>query len=205
MRKTLDEKLFLINQSKSGVPITRLAKEHHVRFETILKWVRKYDRYGPEGLRSKPLQDVPKEIKEEILYRYFEESISLPWLAVEANLSETRLKRWVKEAGKSGRWAGRDGHRVGRPSVEVEMRRLLETSGNAEAPKPGAFGKTCGQEPNRRIKYMGRKKRKQPQTRLERLEYENLRLRAENALLKKVHALVLEKKMRRNGQEPSTD
>lgn len=54
---------------------------------------------------------------------------------------------------------------------------------------------------------MGRPKKKEPQTELEKLQAENLRLRAENALLKKVKVLVEEKQARArlNGQKPSTN
>ena len=54
---------------------------------------------------------------------------------------------------------------------------------------------------------MARPKKKEPQTELEKLQYENLRLRAENALLKKVKALVEEEeaRARRNGRKPSTN
>ncbi len=54
---------------------------------------------------------------------------------------------------------------------------------------------------------MGRPKKKEPQTELEKLQAENLRLRAENALLKKVKDLVEEQEAqaRPNGQKPSTD
>jgi len=53
---------------------------------------------------------------------------------------------------------------------------------------------------------MARPKKKDPQTDLEKLQAENLRLRAEIALLKKVKALVEEKEAQalRNGQRPST-
>lgn len=52
---------------------------------------------------------------------------------------------------------------------------------------------------------MARPKKKEPETELERLQEENLRLRAEIALLKKVKALVKESKaqQRHNGQRPS--
>jgi len=52
----------------------------------------------------------------------------------------------------------------------------------------------------RQRKDMGRpKKRKEPQTELEKLQEENLRLRIENALLKKVDALMREKEARLKG------
>ena len=54
---------------------------------------------------------------------------------------------------------------------------------------------------------MARPKKKDPQTDLEKLQAENLRLRAEIALLKKVKALVEEQEARalRSGQKPSTN
>lgn len=54
---------------------------------------------------------------------------------------------------------------------------------------------------------MARPKNKAPQTELEKLQAENLRLRAENALLKKVKTLVEEQEARArlNGQKPSTN
>ena len=58
---------------------------------------------------------------------------------------------------------------------------------------------------NRQSGIMARPRKKEPQTDLERLQAENLRLRAEVALLKKVKALVEEQeaRARHSGQEPS--
>ena len=54
-------------------------------------------------------------------------------------------------------------------------------------------------------KNMGRPKKQEPQTELERLRYENEYLRAENALLKKVRALMeeREKRLHEIGRKPS--
>ena len=56
-----------------------------------------------------------------------------------------------------------------------------------------------------RPKKMGRPKKQEPQTELERLRYENEYLRAENALLKKVRALMeeREKRLHEIGRKPS--
>jgi len=53
---------------------------------------------------------------------------------------------------------------------------------------------------------MARPRKREPQTELERLQYENLRLRAENALLKKVKALMEEEesRLRAIGRKPSS-
>ena len=60
-------------------------------------------------------------------------------------------------------------------------------------------------KPQGRPKVMGRPKKQEPQTELERLRYENEYLRAENALLKKVRALVeeREKRLHEIGRKPS--
>ena len=59
--------------------------------------------------------------------------------------------------------------------------------------------------PGKGRKGMGRPKKQEPQTELERLRYENEWLRAENALLKKVRALMEEKErqQREIGRKPS--
>ena len=59
--------------------------------------------------------------------------------------------------------------------------------------------------PGKGRKGMGRPKKQEPQTELERLRYENEYLRAENALLKKVRALMEEKEKRLHeiGRKPS--
>jgi len=49
---------------------------------------------------------------------------------------------------------------------------------------------------------MGRPKKKQPETELEKLEAELRYLRAENAYLKKVRALVQERLLRESGKQP---
>ena len=60
-------------------------------------------------------------------------------------------------------------------------------------------------KPQGRPKKMGRPKKQEPQTELERLRYENEYLRAENALLKKVRALMeeREKRLHEIGRKPS--
>ena len=60
-------------------------------------------------------------------------------------------------------------------------------------------------KPQGRPKNMGRPKKQEPQTELERLRYENEYLRAEVALLKKVRALVeeREKRLHEIGRKPS--
>ena len=71
--------------------------------------------------------------------------------------------------------------------------------------KKGGYEALRDIKPQGRPKNMGRPKKKEPQTELERLRYENEYLRAEVALLKKVRALMeeKEKRLRETGRKPS--
>ena len=87
-------------------------------------------------------------------------------------------------------------YRISRTALESWVRTVRKYGYEA------LISKTRGRPP----KYnMARPKKKVPQTELELLQEENLRLRAEVALLKKVKALVREEKAQaqRNGQQPS--
>ena len=71
--------------------------------------------------------------------------------------------------------------------------------------RAGGYDALCNIKPPGRPKKMGRPKKQEPQTELERLRYENEYLRAENALLKKVRALMeeREKRLHEIGRKPS--
>ena len=87
-------------------------------------------------------------------------------------------------------------HRVSMSALSSWIRIYRQGGYNAlRTIKP--IGKGC--------KSMGRPKKQEPQTELERLRYENEWLRAENALLKKVRALMEEKErqQREIGRKPS--
>ncbi len=200
MGRTIEEKLFLIKLLKEGASLRRLSREHHVGMDSLLMWSRKYDRYGIDGLRpeSHANKHIPKEIKEEILRQHFEESIPLQWLALKTRISASLMAKWVKDARAGGRWVDCMGRKGRKPSAAAGSQPVTSVE-----EKP--YGGTRGKEPCRQTKYMGRKKKKGPKTELDLLKEENLRLRAENALLKKVQALVLEEEMPRNGQMPSTN
>lgn len=52
LRHTFEDKLNIVCQVKTGTPILRLSLQDHIREGMILEWVRKYDRYGEEGLHK---------------------------------------------------------------------------------------------------------------------------------------------------------
>lgn len=71
--------------------------------------------------------------------------------------------------------------------------------------RQGGYEALRSNKPKKKLKKMGRPKKKEPQTELERLRYEVEYLRAENALLKKVRALMdeKEKRLHETGRKPS--
>ena len=71
--------------------------------------------------------------------------------------------------------------------------------------RKGGYDALRNIKPQGKGKSMGRPKKQEPQTELERLRYENEYLRAENALLKKVRALMeeREKRLHEIGRKPS--
>ena len=75
----------------------------------------------------------------------------------------------------------------------------------AAAYRKGGYDALRDIKPQGRPKNMGRPKKQEPQTELERLRYENEYLRAEVALLKKVRALMEEREKRLHdiGRKPS--
>lgn len=68
--------------------------------------------------------------------------------------------------------------------------------------KQSGFSSLKETRQGRSPKHMGRPKKKQPETELEKLQEELSYLRAENAYLKKVRALVQERLLRESGKQP---
>ena len=68
--------------------------------------------------------------------------------------------------------------------------------------KESGFSSLKETRQGRSPKHMGRPKKKQPETELEKLQEELSYLRAENAYLKKVRALVQERLLRESGKQP---
>lgn len=173
MRRSFEERLNIVLQAKSGKPIRVLSREHALHENKILEWVRKYDKYGQDGLKKQPNIKASGELRERLVRLILEKGVTLAQIVVDYRVSRTALERWVRQTRSHGYSILHEIRPQGRP--------LKET--------------------------MARPKKKGPQTELEKLKAENLRLRAENALLKKVKTLVEEQEARArlNGQKPSTN
>lgn len=172
MEHSLEKKLRIVNQLRSGHPLKTLCKEEHLDCQMVRNWLQRYEKYGVDGLAKRTkLHLFSPEEKEKIIIEHCEKGISLQQLSLEYNVDRSTIKSWLQIIRRGG------------SLYHVEQYLLKLPT------------------------HMARPKKKEPQTELEKLQYENLRLRAENALLKKVKALVEEEEARGrlNGQEPSAN
>lgn len=172
MRHSFEEKLSVVSKVKSGHPISSLSRSLGICPKDIRIWVRRYDKYGKSGLKSKQRSHLSGAEKEQSVRDYLDKGLSLPCISVNHNISVHTLKSWIKE---------------------------VRSQGYAVLYKTRGRGLTKNS--------MARPKKKGALTELEKLQAENLLLRAENALLKKVKTLVEEEEARArlNGQKSSTN
>lgn len=102
MRRSLEERLNIVSQAKTGKPIHKLSREHGLYEDKILEWVRKYDRYGEDGLKKQPNVHVSGEFKEVLVRQILEKGIPLAHVLVESRVSRSALELWVREIRKNG-------------------------------------------------------------------------------------------------------
>lgn len=118
-RHTFEEKLNIVSLIKNGNPILRISRACHIREGMILEWVRKYDRYGEQGLHKQPNIRATPEIKEELVKLVIEKHLSLPEVVLQYGVSTTALERWVKTVRIGGYPALRQQKKCGRPSKSM--------------------------------------------------------------------------------------
>lgn len=118
-KHTFEEKLNIVSLVKNGKPILRISRECHIREGMILEWVRKYDRYGEQGLHKQPRINATPEVKEELVKQVIEKHISLPEVVLQYGVSTTALERWVKTVRLEGYSALDLQKKRGRPSKSM--------------------------------------------------------------------------------------
>lgn len=159
MKMSFEERLIVVQEAEGGKPIRQLSREHGLHGSKIIEWVRKYRKYGEEGLRKQPRFKATGEIREALARQVLEKGVTLSRIVVEHQVSRAAVENWVRKAR-------RDGYAALHGTACRSRQRNRQTE-----------------------RAMARPRKKEPQTELERLRAENLRLRAENALLKKLEAL----------------
>lgn len=166
LRHTFEFRLNIVSHVLNGRPLLHLEKIYQVSSRDIRMWVRKYKLHGEAGLYSSHGNRVSLADKERIVQECLDNKKGL-------SLAQAAIEHNVSYSALWG-W------------VKVVKQYGLEGLKLSPSPKPRA----------KSTPIMARPKKKQPTTELEKLQYEVLKLRAENELLKKVKALVEEREAR---------
>lgn len=141
-----------------------IAKEHSLSYDMVRRWQKRFESFGMEGLNPRRVKAVySKSFKISVLQTIQEENLSLMDAMLRFNLSSPSLVvNWRKQVEAHG-FEGLTSKDKGRPPMEKNDKL-----------------------PNKRKKRASKVALSKEEQLQQELEY----LRAENALLKKLHALV---------------
>jgi transposase len=164
-KHSLEFKLGIVDRIVQGQgSVKTIAKEHSLSYDMVRRWQKQFESFGVEGLKPRGGKALyPQSFKISVLQTIQEENLSLMEAMLHFNLpSPSIIVNWRKQVEAHG-FKGLKPQVKGRPPMEKNDRL-----------------------PNKRKKRAS----KVPLTREEQLQQELEYLRAENALLKKLHALV---------------
>lgn len=167
---SLEFKLKLINEYKEGKgSINTIAKKYNIVHSILLTWIKLYDGNGINALkRSRKNQKYSTEFKLKVINKYFTSTLSYHDLAVEFNINNPSLiTRWKLDFEKDGIMALQP-KKKGRPSSMSNQKN----------------------KKNLKVKDLRTKQEKlDDKVRIKELEMKLEYAEAENAVLKKFHAL----------------
>ena len=166
MEHSLEEKLKAIKMYNRGVPPTRIAKILGFSRNVIVVWCELFKNEGIVGLQRLPYNcRYNFEEKCQIVCEIEKNHVPLHVVSAKYHVSRSTLHCWVSVVRRKG----------------------------YDALKEVKYGRKYGKTHAIKHTPMGRPKKKEPITELEKLQRENELLRAENAYLKKMRALMTEK------------
>jgi transposase len=126
MIRTFEERLTIVSQAISGKSIAQLSVEYHLHTDKILEWVRKYDRYGENGLMRQANIRATGAIKEKLVRLILDIGVPLSHIVINHCVSRSALERWVRLVRKLGYTAlyqqserGRSQKDMGRPKKKA--------------------------------------------------------------------------------------
>lgn len=102
MARSFEERLNVVLQAKEGKPIRTFSREYSLHETKIMEWVRKYDKYGQDGLKKQPNIKASGELKERLVRLVLEKGVTLSQIVVDYRVSRTALERWVRQARSYG-------------------------------------------------------------------------------------------------------
>lgn len=166
MEHSLKEKLKAIKMYNRGVPPTIIAKNLGFSRNVIVVWCELFKNEGIGGLQRLPYNcRYNFEEKCQIVCEIEKNHVPLHVVSAKYHVSRSTLHCWVSIVRRKG----------------------------YDALKEVKYGRKYGKTHAIKHTPMGRPKKKEPITELEKLQRENELLRAENAYLKKLRALMTEK------------
>ena len=102
MTRSFEERLKIVLQAKEGKPVRLLSRQYSLHENKILEWVRKYDKYGQEGLKKQPNIKATGEFKEKLVRLVLEKGVTLAQIVVDYRVSRTALEHWVRQTRSHG-------------------------------------------------------------------------------------------------------
>ncbi len=174
-KHTEAEYLSYMHMIEDGVSINCIHKEHGIDAGQLRVLWGRYQEKGIMGLKKQPNIKADFELRKKIVLDIEKNHLSLSAAALKYGASNQRVQIWLKTAREEG----------------IEALRKFEKRGHIQIMPEKKTGRP--------------KKNSRPLTELERLQKENMELKTEIALLKKVRALVDERnaRLRGIGREPS--
>lgn len=102
-RHSFEKRLLLVKKVKSGYPIKRLAKEEGMAYISLRDWVRVYELYGTEGLRTMSRPNFVSNSEKERMCRLFlEKGLPLRQIYIPNKVSRASLASWIRKVRKGG-------------------------------------------------------------------------------------------------------
>lgn len=211
------EKLAIVQELASGQRRIDVAEKYDISVNTLVKWRHRYKLYGSEGLKIQTRhKSYPAELKLQAIRDYLSGKYSQYEIIDKYNIaSRTQLKRWIIKynshsnlksyhtggphtvtKGRSTNWKERidivfyclsnsHDYQSASEKYQVSYQQIYQwvkkyEDGGEAALKDGRGRKKAPEELNEPDRQ---------KLAMKKLEYENERLRAENALLKKLQEL----------------
>ncbi len=168
----IKERLF--RKRDEGISVKQLSIEYEVNIDTIKRMIRKYRVHGPDSLVKTSKRVFPLERKYEVLCRY-QKGESLNSLSIEYDIENVTILSWLKRYEKDG-YNGLIDKKKGRPPKIKKDDDVINEAVHKDSNKT--------------------KTESTDKAKIKLLEKKNKELETEVAYLKKLNALVQERKKR---------
>lgn len=109
-----ETRLTMVQMYYDGMPLKEIQREFGIDRKQIREWIRRFERYGEEGLKRRTYANLSYEMRCEAVRRFLENENNYGELVDEYNVSRSQLIKWVTKVRMGGYDSLRT-HRRGRP------------------------------------------------------------------------------------------